>query len=223
MSSQINDSEKPEAVQGVNWHEEEWQELLKRLPEDWQEQAFKLGAWQRVRKLASVADLLRALLVYAVCGYSFRQLGLWATVMGVGCLSERAWRKRLLRAQDWIAWLLSALIGQHLSPGWLPRVAGRVLLIDASRLKIPAGSGDDVRLHCASDAACRVPDPGRGDRSAQRGRTASFSFASRGCGSDRCGLSARFLCATGAAPRSLWASSPELPSGTPGTRRRSED
>ncbi len=57
--------------------------MLKRLPEKWQEQAYKLKAWQRVRKLASVTDLLRALLVYAACGYSFRQLGIWATLVGV--------------------------------------------------------------------------------------------------------------------------------------------
>ena len=82
--------------------------MLKRLPSDWEEQAIKLKAWQRLRKLACVADLLRALLVDAACGFSFRQLGLWATVVGVGCLSERAWRKRVERAQAWIRWSASS-------------------------------------------------------------------------------------------------------------------
>ena len=149
--SSINDSEKPVPPQGVQWNEEDWQGVLKRLPSDWEEQAIKLKAWQRLRKLACVADLLRALLVYAACGYSFRQLGLWATLVGVGCLSERAWRKRVERAQEWIAWLLGALIGSQASPGWLPRISGRILLVDGSRLKIPAGSGEDVRMHCAYD------------------------------------------------------------------------
>src|SRR5438128_7641613 len=149
--SSINDSQKPAPPQGVQWNEEDWQGMLKRLPSNWQEQAVKLKAWQRVRKLVQVSDLLRALLVYAACGYSFRQLGLWATLMGVGCLSERAWRKRVERAQEWIAWLLGALIGSQTSPGWLPRISGRILLLDASRLKVPAGSGEDVRMHCAYD------------------------------------------------------------------------
>ena len=149
--SSINDSEKPVPPQGVQWNEEDWQGVLKRLPSDWEEQAIKLKAWQRLRKLACVADLLRVLLVYAACGYSFRQLGLWATLVGVGCLSERAWRKRVERAQEWIAWLLGALIGSQASPGWLPRISGRILLVDGSRLKIPAGSGEDVRMHCAYD------------------------------------------------------------------------
>jgi hypothetical protein len=151
MSSSVNDTEKPASVQGVHWNEEDWQGMLKRLPSDWEEQAINLKAWQRRRKLAQICDLLRALLVYAACGYSYRQLGLWATLMGVGSLSERAWRKRLERAEDWISWRLRAFIGSQQSPDWLPRMAGRILLVDASRLKVPAGSGDDVRMHSAYD------------------------------------------------------------------------
>ncbi len=147
--SSINDSEKCAPQQGVEWNEEDWQSLLKRLPSDWEEQAIRLKAWQRLRKLACVGDLLRALLVYAACGYSFRQLGLWATLVGVGCLSERAWRKRVERAQEWIKWLLGSLIGSQQSPDWLPKTAGRVWLIDASRVKTPAGSGEDVKVHSA--------------------------------------------------------------------------
>ncbi|HEY4384791.1 MAG TPA: hypothetical protein VGN34_09990, partial [Ktedonobacteraceae bacterium] len=104
MSSSVNTTEKSAVVQGVHWNEEDWQNLLKQLPSDWEEQAFKLKAWQRSRKLAQIADLLRALLMYAACGYSYRQLGLWATVMGLGCLSERAWRKTdgASSSMDWL-------------------------------------------------------------------------------------------------------------------------
>ena len=104
--SSINDSQKPAPPQGVSWNEEDWQDMLKRLPSQWQEQAVKLKAWQRIRKLAQVSDLLPALLVYAACGYSFRQLGLWATLMRVGCLSERAWPgvdRLALGSPDWVA------------------------------------------------------------------------------------------------------------------------
>jgi hypothetical protein len=149
--SSIHDSEKPAPAQGVQWNEEDWQALVKRLPSEWEEQAIQLKAWQRLRKLARVADLLRALLVYAACGFSFRQLGLWATLVGVGCLSERAWRKRVERAQEWIRWLLGGLIGSQQGPDWLPGGSGRVLLVDASRLKTPGGSGEDVKVHSAYD------------------------------------------------------------------------
>jgi hypothetical protein len=76
---------------------------------------------------------------------------MWAVLKGIGSLSERAWRKRLDRAKPWIAWLLSELLGVHQTPGWLPKGVGRVLLIDATRFKTPAGTGDDVRLHQSSD------------------------------------------------------------------------
>ena len=108
--SSINDSEMPASPQGVQWNEEDWQAVLKRLPSDWEEQAIKLKAWPRLRKRAGVADLRRALLVYAACGFSFRQLGRWASVEGVGCLSERAWRKRVEWAQEWIWWVLVRVV-----------------------------------------------------------------------------------------------------------------
>jgi hypothetical protein len=143
----LNISEKPTVPQGVYFNEEDWQELLKRLPAGWQEQAFVLKGFERVRNVAHVADLLRALLVYAACGYGFAELGSWATLVGVGCLSQRAWRKRVQKAQDWIAWLLCALLATQRAPDWLPQGAGRILLHDASRLKTPAGSGEDVKVH----------------------------------------------------------------------------
>jgi len=111
--SSIHDTEKQPPMQGVYWNEEDWQSLLKRLPSNWQEQAIRLKAWQRMRKVATIADLLRALLVYAACGYSFREVGVWATLVGIGSLSERAWRKRVERSQAWIQWLLGALIGSQ--------------------------------------------------------------------------------------------------------------
>ena len=152
MSSSINDTEIPVLIQGVDWNDEEWQRLLReRLPDDWQEQAIKTKAWQRTRKLASIGDLLRALLVYAMYGYSFRQLGIWATLVGLASLSERAWRKRVQRAGDWIGWLMGALIGTQVTPNWIHQGLGRILLVDATRFKQPAGTGDDLRLHCAYD------------------------------------------------------------------------
>lgn len=152
MSSSINDTEIVVPRQGAGWNEEEWQRLLReRLPSDWQEQAVTRKAWQRTRKLASVADLFRALLVYVAYGYSFRQLGIWATLVGLGSLSERAWRKRVQRAEDWMRWLMGTLIGTGEAPRWLGQVVGRVLLIDGTRLGVRAGTGDDVRLHSAYD------------------------------------------------------------------------
>jgi len=152
MSTTTHHSDPLPPLQEVDLTDAAWNEVVAtRLPADLEAQARRLRAWSRQRGLRSVSDLLRALLVYACCQYSFRELGMWAVLKGVGALSERAWRKRLDRSRAWIAWLLSEILGVHQTPGWLPTGTGRVLLIDATRFKTPAGTGDDVRLHQSYD------------------------------------------------------------------------
>ena len=148
MSSKNYHTNPMPEMQEADLNDAAWSEVVStRLPANLEAQARQLNAWTRKRGLRSVHDLLRAFLVYACCQYSFRELGMWAVLKGIGSLSERAWRKRLDRSRAWIAWLLSELLGVHQTPGWLPEGVGRILLIDATRWKTPAGTGDDVRLH----------------------------------------------------------------------------
>src|SRR5436305_3268827 len=152
MSSKSHHSDSMPPTQEVDLNDAAWNEVgSARLRADLEAQARQLKAWTRQRELRCISDLLRALLVYACCQYSFRELGMWAVLKGIGALSERAWRKRLDRARPWSAWLLSELLGVHQMPAWLPKGMGRVLLIDATRFKTPAGTGDDVRLHQSYD------------------------------------------------------------------------
>lgn len=148
MTSKKYHSEPLPPMQEVDLNDAAWNEVVStRLPANLEAQARQLQAWSRKRELRSVPDLLRALLVYASCQYSFNELGVWAVLKGIGSLSERAWRKRLDRSRAWIAWVLSELLGVHQPPVWLPEGVGRILLIDATRWKTPGGTGDDVRLH----------------------------------------------------------------------------
>jgi hypothetical protein len=152
MSVPTHDSEMQARVQEVDLNDGIWSEIVAtKLPADLEEQARLHKAWSRKRGISSVSNLLRALLVYACCQYSFRELGMWAVLKGIGSLSERAWRKRLEQSRDWIGWLLSELLGVHQRPTWLPEGVGRVRIVDATRWKTPAGTGDDVRLHQSYD------------------------------------------------------------------------
>ncbi len=154
MLTPSHDSETLPRVQEVDLNDAAWDEVVTtKLPADLEEQARLHKAWSRKRGVRSVSDLLRALLVYACCQYSFRELGMWAVLKGIGSLSERAWRKRLEQSQHWIGWLLSELLGVHQRPAWFPEGVGRVRIIDATRWKTPAGTGDDVRLHQSYDLA----------------------------------------------------------------------
>lgn len=86
-------------------------------------------------------------------------------------LSEAAWRKRLRTRNPWLLWLLSELVAAPpVAPPASPGPAGRLWLLDASCLRQPGGTGDDWRLHLASDFSAgrmsqvHVPDRRGGER-----------------------------------------------------------
>jgi hypothetical protein len=151
MSSPSYDTKREQDL--GDWADQEWEELVeRRLPANLEEKAIELKAWCRQRGVRSIADLLRALLVYASSGYSFQELGIWATLKGVGNISATAWRKRFNHSEEWIDWLVRELLkGESAKSAEqdLKRKQGRIILIDATRLKTVGGTGDDVRMHWA--------------------------------------------------------------------------
>jgi Transposase DDE domain len=150
MPQSLHDTLPPLSEQLQTVIQDGWeQEVLSQLPADYEQQARSTGAFVRVRGLASVADLLRGLLALVLCASSLRHLGSWAVLIGLANLSHVAWHKRLRQARPFLLWLLGELLAVPAPAA--PLSTGRIVLVDATRLKEPGGCGDDWRLHLGYD------------------------------------------------------------------------
>jgi hypothetical protein len=142
-----------ENVQGTK-SEDDWKtEVVARLPAQLEEQARKLKALERCREIGSAADLLRGLLAYVYTTHSFQHLSMWSVLVGLADVSANAWRKRLLKASDWLDWLLQEVLAMAspTSP-WLARTGlRRILLIDGTHWKCFGPQGIVMRVHTAFD------------------------------------------------------------------------
>ena len=126
-----------------------WEQVRRRIPVDVDRLAQETKALQRKREVKSAWDLLRMALAYSLCDWSFRLVGVWATVLGLGNLSDVAVRKRLRRARAF----MSQLVGEWLlhRRTQLARRPARVRLIDATTASQPGSQGTDWRLHLSFD------------------------------------------------------------------------
>lgn len=121
------------------------------LPDDLERSAIDRLAIRRRREITCASDLLRLVLAYAVCDFSLRQTAAWASVIGLGQLSDVAVLKRLRGAADWVGSLVMQCLQEHgVRAG--ARVQ-RVRVVDATVVSKPGSSGTDWRLHLGLDLA----------------------------------------------------------------------
>jgi len=129
--------------------QEDWEVLLRFLPEDWASKAVELGALARRRKIQSAETLLRVLLIHLADGKSLRTTAAYAQEAGLCDVNDVALLHRLRASQEWLRWMTRELV-QTLKGSSLPDHLTRkyrVRIVDASSIQEPGSTGTDWRIH----------------------------------------------------------------------------
>jgi len=82
-----------------------FKQLLKLLPEGWEEKAKELRALQRAREIKTPEDLLRLLLLYVTEGQSMAGISAIANLSGTAMMSKVAVHKRIQNSGEWLKWI----------------------------------------------------------------------------------------------------------------------
>lgn len=131
--------------------EDDYDYLVRFLPEGWQAKAKELGALRRCRKIPNAETLLRVLLIHLAEGCSLRETAVRVRQGGLVDLSDVAIMDRLKGSGDWFLWM-----NRELMKKWVTRqpaaVFGskrRVRLVDGTRIKEPGPTGSSWCIHYA--------------------------------------------------------------------------
>ncbi len=129
---------------------EDWQKIAAEFPMDLEASARETKALQRKREIRSAVDLLRLVWMYALSDWSLRLIGAWATLQGIGNLSDVAVLQRLRNSQEWLGRLIGSLLEKRCQE--LREMANvRLRLMDATVITRPGSQGTDWRVHLGLD------------------------------------------------------------------------
>ena len=132
---------------------EDWELLMRFLPDGWREKAVELGAFRRAREFEDAGQLLRTLLIHLAGGSSLKETSVRASMGGLAQVSSVAIWKRLRHAGEWLRWMSESLMKTwvpHGPQGVLP-ARYRIRIVDGSSISEPGSTGSDWRIHYSVD------------------------------------------------------------------------
>jgi DDE family transposase len=125
---------------------EDWRVLLGLFPENWQEEAERCGALERLRGFRSAEALIRTILLHVGRGYSLRETVVQARAGEVANVSGVAFMKRLRKSEAWLRSLCLELLREN-GVTLAAESGGRVVrIVDATIVKEPGKTGSQWRL-----------------------------------------------------------------------------
>jgi hypothetical protein len=126
---------------------QDWDELVKTVPDDLETSAKEYGALRRHRGVKSAADLLRLILIYATV-LSLLTTVLWGVGLKLCDISRQALEKRVLHSTAWLRHVLAVLLTTVTPlPAGAPGLIQRVILRDATVIARPGSPGTEWRVH----------------------------------------------------------------------------
>jgi hypothetical protein len=114
--------------------EDRFRQLLKLLPDGWEEKAKELGAFRRAREIKTPEELLRLVLLYLTKGKSMAGTSAITNLSGATTMSKIAVFKRIQNSGEWLKWICTHIYRKAglliEKPQWLKD--RNVLLVDGS-------------------------------------------------------------------------------------------
>lgn len=128
-------------------------QLLKEMPDGYEQSCFDEKAIQRKRGISEPGDLMLLSLFHLLNGCSLVEISEIARLTKLGDVSDVAFMKRFENCNNWFKWIVSRLVTggalQYEKPGWLRDY--RVIATDASDVTEKGRSGRLYHLHFALD------------------------------------------------------------------------
>lgn len=128
-------------------------QLLKEMPDGYEEACFSEKAIQRKRGITEPGNLMMLCLFHLLNGCSLVEISEVARLTKLGDISDVAFMKRFSGCGDWFKWILSTLVTDGMIQYEIPEALKdyRVIAVDASDVTEKGRSGRLYHLHYALD------------------------------------------------------------------------
>ena len=123
--------------------------ILGFLPNRWEENAKKLGALTRCRKIPNAKTLLQILLIHLAEGCSLRETSVRAKIGNILTISDVAIMDRLRCSSEWFRWMNTELIHRWIckTPVTVYGNEWNIRIVDGTRIKEPGPTGSSWNIH----------------------------------------------------------------------------
>ena len=128
-------------------------ELIKRLPQGYEQACMDTKAIERKREIKNPADLIKLVLLYLTGGFSQIEMSVISQELGIANISDTAFLKRFAKCKNWILWIISQIIPMPIIEYEIPHSFKNYIItaLDASDVTEKGRSGRTFRLHYVFD------------------------------------------------------------------------